>query len=299
MTYVIGVDSGGTHIVGQALTLAGEILAQTQSGPGNIFLDQPQTISNLTTIVTTLLQKLGRDDCQYILMGIAGVETTGNGAQVAADFTAKWQLPTYVISDAQLALLNGLEGHDGTLVIAGTGSVVYGRQNQQMWRYGGWGQLLGDTGSAYQIVAEAMKMLLKDYDLGRDSELAAILLPAFSATDPKQAVKHYYQLSRKEIAAVAVKIAQAAAAGNQAATNALVTQANALADEVLGLISRYQQPIPEKIAFSGSVLVHNSFYRETLLKKLQNVHSKLEPIVVSTNNGRGAIFWSCWHQVND
>lgn len=296
MTYVIGIDSGGTHIVGQALTLDGEILAQTQSGPGNIFLDQPQTLANLQTVATTLLAKLGRADCQYILMGIAGVETTGNQTTVAADFTASLHVTTYVISDAQLALLNGLEGHDGTLVIAGTGSVVYGRQNHQLLRYGGWGNLLGDTGSAYRIVDEAMRIMLHDHDLGQDSELTTVLLPAFSAKTVKETVQQYYHLSRKEIAAVAIKVAQAASQDNQEALTALITQARALADETLGLISRYQKPIPTKVAFSGSVLVHNTFYRQTLLNKLQKVYPELEPIVVSTNNGRGAIFWQRWQQ---
>lgn len=296
MKYVIGVDSGGTHIVGQALTLSGSILAQTQSGPGNILLDQSQTLINLKTVLTNLLIKLGESDCEYILMGIAGVETTGNSESIAKSFTSSLKIPTYVVSDAQLALLNGLEGQDGTLIIAGTGSVIYGRQNQQLLRFGGWGNLLGDTGSAYKIVATAMEKMLHDYDLGHPGQLEPILLPALKATNPKQAVQKYYQLSRKEVAALAVLIATAADDKNPEAISVLEAQAQALANEALGLIGRYQHPYPDKLALSGSVLVHNHFYRQILIDQLHATYPELETIVVATNNARGAIFWRKWHQ---
>ncbi|MFD1465068.1 N-acetylglucosamine kinase [Lapidilactobacillus mulanensis] len=294
MKYVIGVDSGGSHIVGQALEKSGKVIFQTQSGPGNIFLDQENTYQNLTTVLTEIFAHLDRADCQHILIGIAGVETTNNASEVATDFTEKFGVKTDVISDAQLALLNGLEGQDGTLVIAGTGSVVYGRQNKNMIRYGGWGFLLGDTGSAYKITEQAVKQILKQHDLQQSSELSAPLLQLFGAEDVKQAVQKYYALSRKDIAAFAVKIAELATTGSVEAQTVLTDQATALADEVLGLYAQYQQPIPERIAFSGSVLVHNDFYRHILLAHIQEQHPNVTGHVVSTNNGRGAIFWDAW-----
>ena len=47
-------------------------------------------------------------------------------------------------------------------------------------------------------------------------------------------------------------------------------------------------------SFSGSVLVHNDFYRETLLQQINHVYPEIKGHVVSTNNGRGAIFWEEW-----
>lgn len=294
MKYVIGVDSGGTHIVGQALTDTGKVLFETQSGPGNILLDETGTYQNLTTILTTIFENMPQADCQHVLIGIAGVETTGNATEVANYFTKKFEVKVNVISDAQLALLNGLEGQDGTLVIAGTGSVVYGRQNKKMMRYGGWGFLLGDTGSAYKITAEAMINALKAHDLNQANSLIESLINWLNATNIKQAVQKYYQLNRKDVASLAAKIAELAEKGDQTAQQILIDQATALAGEVLGLIKQYHAPIPERIAFSGSVLVHNDFYRETLLQQINHVYPEIKGHVVSTNNGRGAIFWEEW-----
>lgn len=125
MEYVIGVDSGGTHIVAQALSQDGKIMEQSESGPGNILLNPEQTIQNLKDVIESLFLKQKRIDCKYILIGIAGIETTGNSSEISQLLTDYFKVTTYVISDAKLALLNGLEGKDGTLIISGTGSVVY------------------------------------------------------------------------------------------------------------------------------------------------------------------------------
>lgn len=294
MKYSIGIDSGGTHIVGQAFTTTGEVITEATSGPGNVLLNASTTYQNLTIVLTQIFSKLPVKDCQHILIGIAGVETTGNALEIADQFREQFGVKVDVISDAQLALLNGLEGHDGTLVIAGTGSVVYGRQSNQLFRFGGWGFLLGDTGSAYQITSEAMTSTLKAHDTNSPCSLTEPLLEWLNAFSIKQAVQKYYSLSRQSVAALAVKVAELAENGDSTAIKILVNQAIALADEVINLLQRYQQPIPKKLAFSGSVLVHNKFYRTTLLQRVQEYDPDIQGQVVATNNSRGVIFWEQW-----
>ncbi|WP_334351457.1 BadF/BadG/BcrA/BcrD ATPase family protein [Companilactobacillus sp. HBUAS56257] len=296
MSYVIGIDSGGTHIVGQAFNEDNQLLSQVQSGPGNIFLNEEETLKNLSEVIDSLITQHGRANCKYILIGIAGVETKGNSKEVAEKLTQKFQIKTYVISDAQLALLNGLEGKDGTLVISGTGSVVYGRQNQQMLRFGGWGNLLGDTGSAYKITVTAMKKMLHQYDLGKTSSLQSTLLAQLDAQSPKEAVKNFYALNRKEIAAIALEIAKLADNADQEAIEVIKEEALALSNEIIGLFSRYQGQHPKDIALSGSVLVHNAMFRKFLTENVLKSYPDINATVVDTNNARGAIFWPLWNK---
>ncbi|WP_334332496.1 BadF/BadG/BcrA/BcrD ATPase family protein [Companilactobacillus sp. HBUAS59544] len=296
MSYVIGIDSGGTHIVGQAFNEDNQLLSQVQSGPGNIFLNEEETLKNLSEVIDSLITQHGPANCKYILIGIAGVETKGNSKEVAEKLTQKFQIKTYVISDAQLALLNGLEGIDGTLVISGTGSVVYGRQNQQMLRFGGWGNLLGDTGSAYKITVTAMKKMLHQYDLGKTSSLQSTLLAQLNAQSPKEAVKNFYALNRKEIAAIALEIAKLADNADQEAIEVIKEEALALSNEIIGLFSRYQGQHPKDIALSGSVLVHNAMFRKFLTENVLKSYPDINATVVDTNNARGAIFWPLWNK---
>ncbi|SCC12124.1 N-acetylglucosamine kinase [Weissella bombi] len=164
MTYNIGVDSGGTHVVAMAWDMQGRVVAQGEAGPGNILMDQALTIQNITSAIMTIFDQVAQADCQQILIGIAGIETTNNQAELATLFKQRFSVNVAVISDAYLALVNGLEGEDGTLIISGTGSIVYGQQNKEQFRVGGWGNLLGDEGSAYSISREALQVSLQQLD---------------------------------------------------------------------------------------------------------------------------------------
>lgn len=294
MDYCIGVDSGGTHMIGRALSLDGQLLAQAEAGPGNIFLNEEETIQNLTNVLNELLGQMKKGHCQYVLLGIAGVETAGNSQVVAELLTQKFDLPVYVISDAKLALLNGLKGEDGSLVIAGTGSVVYGRQEGTFLRFGGWGPLLGDTGSAYKIAENAMKHCLWMHDLGKTSTLTTSLLKKLGCQSLSEAVSVYNKCGRKEIASLAVIVGELGASGNLEAQEILTSEAHHLAKEVLGLIGQYQQPAPKKIALAGSVLLKNKFYQKALIACLKKQEASIEIFPVSTNNANGAIYWSRW-----
>lgn len=295
MTYQIGIDSGGTHIVATAWDNSGKQLAQTTAGPGNILIDGTGTMRNLHRVIEKLTAELDGQACTQILAGIAGSATTGNGDSVAAQLQKDFSIPTAVVNDAELALLNGLEGADGTLVIAGTGSITYGRQNGQFLRVGGWGQLLGDTGSAYQIFALAMKKALAAHDRGEASPLITLCQSLLEANSMPAAVRRFYQLDRAHLAAFAAKIAVAADDGDEAAQAVITESAQALAQEVLVLLDRYDQPTPLKLALSGSVLVHNQSFRGTLVAAIRERYP-VEAQVVSTNNSRGVLFWHRWQE---
>jgi glucosamine kinase len=63
-----------------------------------------------------------------------------------------------VISDAEAALLGALGGQAGVLVLAGTGSIVLGRDDRgRLARSGGLGPLIGDEGSAFWLGREWLR----------------------------------------------------------------------------------------------------------------------------------------------
>ncbi|XKL32917.1 hypothetical protein P4B09_05170 [Lactiplantibacillus plantarum] len=83
MTYLIGVDCGGTHIVGQTWTTAPEHLVQSVTGgPGNVVLDYSAAVTNLTTVLDQLTAAIPASQIGLILIGIAGIETAGRADQV-------------------------------------------------------------------------------------------------------------------------------------------------------------------------------------------------------------------------
>jgi N-acetylglucosamine kinase-like BadF-type ATPase len=62
------------------------------------------------------------------------------------------------MSDAEAAWLGALDGRPGLVVLAGTGSIVIGRDARGRWaRAGGLGPLLGDEGSAFWLGREWLR----------------------------------------------------------------------------------------------------------------------------------------------
>lgn len=301
MAYLIGLDCGGTHIVGQVWSTATTptLVNEVTGGPGNVVLDATAAVQNMTTVLDQLIQALAPQTPTLILLGVAGIETTGGAPALQAQLSQHYQLPVHVISDAKLALLNGLAGNDGTLVIAGTGSVVYGRQAGQFLRAGGWGYLLGDTGSAYDIVKAALQLVLAAHDQGKVDPLTPTLLTALHADTLTTAVNHFYAQDRQTNAQLARIIATAAKHGNGTAQQVLTTTATALADQVLTLYRRFQAPRPRQIALSGSVLQHTPLVQQTLCAHIQAAVAEIEFTTINTNNAHAVVYWQRWAQSGD
>ena len=67
--------------------------------------------------------------------------------------------------DLRVALMGGLAGEAGIVLIAGTGSSCYGRDEQgRSWQAGGWGPVLDDPGSSYWLGRQAMIAAVRDHD---------------------------------------------------------------------------------------------------------------------------------------
>jgi glucosamine kinase len=95
-------------------------------------------------------------------------------------------MPVDVVGDMQIALEAAFHAGPGVIVIAGTGSIAYGRNRQgRTVRAGGWGFAIGDEGSAHWIGREAVRATLRASDKNEErmasSPLTAALLQAWGA----------------------------------------------------------------------------------------------------------------------
>jgi len=76
-------------------------------------------------------------------------------------------------SDAFIASIGAIGVDPGVLLIAGTGSIVIGRdKNRAMFRVGGWGPHFGDEGSGFWIGREAVRAALRSTDTRASTEFA-------------------------------------------------------------------------------------------------------------------------------
>lgn len=126
-----------------------------------------------------------------------------------------------VTDDAHIALTGATAGDPGIIVIAGTGSIAYGRNAAgRTARAGGWGYVFGDEGGAFDIARQALRAILRHEEgWGQPTMLREFLLEASGCPSANALLHRCYtdEYPRERVATFAVQVDQAARAGDPVA----------------------------------------------------------------------------------
>ena len=138
-----------------------------------------------------------------------------------------------VTHDALIALVGATAGQPGVIVIAGTGSIAFGRNRLgQTARAGGWGYIFGDEGGAFDLTRQALRSALRmEEGWGPYTSLRAQLLKATGALTANDLLHQFYtpQFSRPQIASLAHIVDIEALQGDAVARELLSQAAQQLA----------------------------------------------------------------------
>ncbi len=138
-----------------------------------------------------------------------------------------------VTDDARIAWWGATAGQPGIIVIAGTGSIAFGRNREgRTARAGGWGHIFGDEGGGFDIVRRALRACLRHEEgWGPPTALRARLLEATSASSANDLLHLFYtrDFPRDRVAALAPLVDAAARDGDVVACDLLERAARRLA----------------------------------------------------------------------
>ncbi|MGN7478425.1 N-acetylglucosamine kinase [Solibacillus silvestris] len=164
----IGIDGGGTKTIAVIGDKGGHLLAVAKGSSGNLTaISTEQLYTLINNLIDQLLMKTDAalSDVETVFAAMAGADRQAEQQKI---YDAFWQSPILaklkVQSDIHAALAAGTWGREGTLLIAGTGAIVFGYEQQKIFRAGGWGYLLGDEGSGYHLGKLAIRSILKAND---------------------------------------------------------------------------------------------------------------------------------------
>lgn len=169
MKYYIGIDGGATRTVGLISDLSGTLLGRIETGPVNYHKESIELLEeNLTKNIEQLLLRVKGNVCDVkkAVMGVSGIDRPAEKRMIKG-FLSKLGIArkTMVFNDAVIALKGGTKKGYGIVIIAGTGSIVYGvNKKGKARRVGGWGDVLGDIGSGYDIGVRALKAIMHAFD---------------------------------------------------------------------------------------------------------------------------------------
>ncbi len=167
MPYYLGIDGGGTKTT-SAVGDESELLATATAGPSNIVrVGEAQARESLHQSVRQACAAAGITPAQVArtCVGGSGAARSDLAAMVRRALAEILPTPIDVIGDMQIALEAAFDTGPGVIVIAGTGSIAYGRDRKgDTARAGGWGFAISDEGSAHWIGRTAVSATLRAAD---------------------------------------------------------------------------------------------------------------------------------------
>ena len=231
----VGVDLGGTRV---------RLVASGPAGWSRRVQSRAPSLADLAGFLRRLWPRWGLSPRR-----VAGLVIAARGVWTPAERRRKARRlrdlarRVKVIPDVEAAFLGALGDHPGVLILAGTGSIVLGRNRRGRWaRAGGLGPLLGDEGSAFWIGREWLRRSVGSSEgLGRARKLA----------------RSPHAVAR--IAALAPGVLRKARAGHRGAREIVAAAQRHLATLARRVVRglRLREPVP--VFWAGSLMANPAF----------------------------------------
>jgi len=244
LDYVAGIDGGATKTICIIADNDGKVLGRGVSGPSNY---HNVSISAAKRALLQSIKKaasnarLGRLRVKIACFGMAGLDSPYD-RKIVPKFIReeiKFCEKITVVHDSVIALYGATGGAPGLIVEAGTGSFAAGLNKRgEIKRVGGWGNIIGDEGSAYEIGRQALKAFLRSYD-GREMKtlLTEKIMKMLKLRMEEDLMQRVYaeRMNVSEIAAVAPLVAEAADEGDAVARRILSEAGRELAYHAIAI----------------------------------------------------------------
>lgn len=293
--YIIGIDSGGTKTVGILTTETGQHLAQVQSGPANYHVvGETQTHAVLKNVIEGLCAKAGvpRTSPVRFCLGMAGLGRAADQkiiGQICDELGIREN--RILTHDAHIALIGGAEKQEGVIVISGTGAIVYGiNADGKDARASGWGYLLGDEGSGYDIAIQGLRAVVRAVD-GRDdpTELTNGILTKLELNEPNELIHWVHAATRDAIAQLAEVVFDTAMTTDSVAERIVDDAADELVRAAGSVIEQLQFDGQFDVVLSGGNLIYQPMFASTLRHRLAEIQPEASVILPKHEPAYGAV----------
>lgn len=241
--FIVGIDGGATHTTAVVIDEDGNERARLEGGPGIVNPADPSAcVGRLAVLARSAIAAADTFAPVHALCcALAGAGRAELREIVRAELVRE-QVARHVTitTDAEAALADAFGEEPGILLIAGTGSIAWGRaEDGRLIRCGGWGALLGDEGSGYGLGLGALRSAARAAD-GRapSTEFHEALLAELGLERPQALIEWAARAGKEQIAALAPLVLGHADAGDEAAIALRDEAAHALAEHVVVLHKR-------------------------------------------------------------
>ncbi len=299
----MGVDGGGTKTAFVIVDGNGDEVAEhEESGSYHIDIGIAGLRALIDAGVRATLAAAGRSisDIKYAFFGLPAYgEDTALTAELDAIPSGLFKNRNYTCdNDMVCAWAGSLACQDGINIIAGTGSIGYGRYEGKAARCGGWGEVFGDEGSAYWIAVRGLQlfskmsdgraargplhgMVRKEFNLIQDLDMSAVVLGTWGS-------------NRARIADFARLMFAAARAGDHQVANIIGSAARELVDIVDSIRESLEFPadVEVRVSYTGGVFKEGDLILTPFRNALNSAAAKYELSAPRFSPALGAAYYA-------
>ena len=252
---VLGIEGGGTKTEWALVDGEGHAARSGTLPAANLRLIGDEDLMDLLRVLP--------GEATHVGVFLAGCADAGDRRRLEGLAQRVWPAAVVAVGgDRESGFATAFGDGDGIAVIAGTGSAVTGRCRGRLDKAGGWGHLLGDTGSGYQLAMTALRLVLSNYDLSRTSDaLSQGVLRLLALNRLEDLVAWAANADKMSVAKLAPVVFQAAKEGHAEMLAAIQHGARALAEYTRAVAARIECEEPE-VRLLGGLFEHHPEYAE-------------------------------------
>ncbi len=295
MSLFLGIDGGGTRTTAWLANERGKVLGRGEAGPSNPLKSSFAGAKREILRAAHLAAKRARLRLRHldaVCLGIAG-----GGHAAVRRHMLRWireAIPSrahIVTTDANIALAAAFGQGPGIILIAGTGSIVFARDDQgRIEQAGGWGSIFDDAGSGYDIGRKAIAAVLRSEDgRGRPTSLRAVIIRKLRLRQITDAIVATPGVEK--MAEIFPLVQKAALRGDRVARLLLESAALDLADLVIAPVNRLGWKKKSfTVACAGGVLRHSARIRSLVEKRVLAAAPRARVVLLRREPVEGALF---------
>jgi len=272
---VLGVEGGGSKtdwVLIRQGNRSPQIVENGKLPAGNFILLSEEQVRDL-------LLQLPRD-VQSAGIFLAGCKTEDDRTRLRAICEGVWPNTKIAVgSDRDSGFAAAFGDKDGIAVISGSGSAVTGRKAGRIEKAGGSGHLLGDGGGGYTLALEALRQVLRTYDLAHTvTRSAEEILRALMLNRMEDLIEWTQSADKTAVASLSPVVFTAAELGSKEMMAVLKAGAASLAKYTASVAKWLEFERPD-VRLQGGIFLHQplyvELYREEIGKLIET--SSVEP----------------------
>lgn len=277
MKYLIGLDGGGTKTHAIITNLRGEKLYECSGGASNFLVQGTLTVSQtLFSIIQKCVDAIGAQltEVECVLLGTTGAGRRTDAEKLENDFHSflkekNIRIQKFIVkSDARIALEGAFAGKPGSILISGTGSIMFGKDAKgNVYRVGGFGRFLGDEGSGYMLGKKGLVAVSKNFDgRGEETILTNLVKEKLGIETPEILITEIYK-NNFDIASVAPLVIEAATKQDKAALKIVDEETNELILHIKTMYNKMNEHELD-VSFIGGLISSQNFYSDLFKQKI-------------------------------